>query len=103
MKGFGKYGYSWFIVFCLAAIAGILLCNAWLLCCGKCVINDFLRVPPIGWGIMLANLLAGAVLFAVRRRKKGVTDQNCCNCCSTALRESWSYCPCCGAERPVVS
>jgi hypothetical protein len=96
---FRKYHLSWFLVFCLAAILAILVCNAWQLCCGRCVLNDFLRIPPIGWVLIIANLIAGLVLTAVKRRdgKKTATDR--CSACNTALRDTWIYCPSCGEER----
>ena len=96
---FIKYKYSWFACFCLAAILAIVACNAWLLCCGRCVINDFLRIPPIGWVVIAANLAAGIVLFLLRSRKKTTTDANCCNSCHSALRDNWPYCPACGSAR----
>jgi hypothetical protein len=96
---FRKYQYSWFVVFCLAAILAIVACNVWLLCCGRCVINDFLRIPPIGWVIITANLAAGIVLIVLRNRKTSHPDVNCCSSCHTALRDNWPFCPACGSAR----
>jgi len=99
MMAFRKYHLSWFVVFCLAAILVILACNAWQLCCGHCVLGDFLRIPPIGWALIIANLIAGLVLVVVKRHdgKKNAADR--CPACNTALRDTWIYCPRCGEER----
>jgi hypothetical protein len=95
---FKEIRVSWFVVFCLAAILAILACNTWLLCCGHCVLSDFLRIPTIGWAIILANLAAGVVLFAVKRRSDKKTERCFCCACQTSLRDSWVYCPICGSE-----
>jgi hypothetical protein len=97
--GFRKHRYSWFAVFCSAAILAILACNLWLLCCGRCVINDYLHIPPIGWGLIAANLIAGMTLFLIKRRNNIKPDNDACGSCRTGLRDTWVYCPNCGSER----
>lgn len=92
-----NYKFCWFLVFCLAAILLIIACNVWLLCCGHCVVSDFLRIPMIGWVIIVANLVAGAVLWSLKHRprmKPGAPAS--CQYCHVLLREGWSYCPNCG-------
>lgn len=96
---FRKYKYSWFVVFCLTAILVILACNVWLLCCGRCVINDYLHIPPIGWLLIGANLVAGTILLLVKRLNHPKPDGNFCCGCRIGLRDSWAYCPNCGSER----
>lgn len=96
---FRKYKYSWFVIFCSAAILAIVVCNIWLLCCGRCVINDYLHIPPIGWGLVVANLVAGFILFFVKRRNNTKPDENFCSGCQIDLRDNWAYCPNCGGER----
>ena len=96
---FRKYKYSWFVVFCIAAILAIVACNVWLLCCGRCVINDYLHVPPIGWLLIGSNLVAGLVFFAIKNRKDTKLDDSLCPSCHARLRELWAYCPNCGDEQ----
>jgi Mn2+/Fe2+ NRAMP family transporter len=96
---FRKFRYSWFVVFCLAAILVIVACNIWQLCCGRCVLNDFLRVPPIGWVLIIANLVAGMVLILVKRRSRRNSAADMCGSCHASLRDTWVYCPNCGIER----
>jgi hypothetical protein len=66
------------------------------------VINDFLRIPPIGWVIIAANLAAGIVLFILRRCKKAHPEADRCSSCHSSLRDNWSYCPACGIPRGQV-
>jgi hypothetical protein len=96
---FRKYKYSWFVVFCSAAILAIVACNVWLLCCGRCVINDYLHIPPIGWGLVAANLVAGIILYLVKRRNNTKPGGGGCGGCRTGMRDIWVYCPNCGDER----
>jgi hypothetical protein len=98
--GFRKLCNSWFVVFCLAATLVIIACNAWQLCCGACVLNDFLRVPPIGWVLIMANFIAGLILTLVKRRGGTKNAINSCGSCHASLRDAWLYCPNCGDERP---
>jgi hypothetical protein len=100
---FRKYKYSWFVVFCSAAILAIVACNVWLLCCGRCVINDYLHVPPIGWVLVVANLVAVIILYFVKRRNNNKPGGDSCGVCRTGLRDSWIYCPNCGGERCACS
>lgn len=93
---FRKHRYSWFAIFCLAAALAIVVCNLWLLCCGQWVLNDYLRIPALGWTILVANLVAGLVLVAVRGRRKTAPAGGCCENCRIGLREEWVYCPNCG-------
>lgn len=95
---FKAYRYSWFVVFCLAAILAIVLCNLWLLCCGHCVVGDFLRIPAIGWVVIAANLAAGLVLLAVKRRGGRTPDGHTCGVCHAVRRDIWVYCPNCGNQ-----
>ena len=95
---FNKYKGSWFVVGCLVAIVAIIACNLWLLCWGHCVINDFLRIHPIGWLLIGANLVAGLVFFVIKNRKNTKHDESLCAACHTRLRELWVYCPKCGGE-----
>jgi hypothetical protein len=95
---FKKYKYSWFFLFCLAAVLAIVACNVWLICCGRCVVNDYLMIPPIGWALISANLLAGAILYVVKRRMNTKTDVNSCGSCHVGLLNNWTYCPNCGDE-----
>ena len=67
---FKKYEFPWFVVFCLTAIAAIIACNLWALFHGYSVVNDFLRIPPIGWMLILLNVLAGLILYVVKHRKE---------------------------------
>jgi len=96
---FRKYKYSWFVVFCSVAILAIVACNVWLLYCGRCVYNDCMSVPPIGWVLIVANLVAALVFFAVKSRKKTEYDVSLCASCHIRLRELWGFCPNCGQER----
>jgi len=93
---FRKYRTSWFFFFCAAAVLAILACNAWLLCCGRCAFQDFLRVPPIGWAIIMANLVAVLILLFLKRRNRRRTAGNLCRCCQIVLRDDWSFCANCG-------
>jgi len=97
-KIFGKYRISWFFGFCLAGILAIVACNAWLLYFGHCVVNDFLRIPPVGWFIILANLVAGVVLAMLRQCGGQRSGTNHCPKCDVGLREAWAYCPNCGED-----
>ena len=96
---FRKFDRSWFVIFCLTAILAILVCNLWSLLHGHCVVNDFLRIPPVGWMLILANIIAGLVLYIVKHRKEAKPDGDFCVICHTGLRDLWSYCPNCGGER----
>jgi len=58
-----------------------------------------LRVPPIGWGLIVANLVAALVFFIVKNRKKMEHDVSLCGACHTRLIELWVYCPNCGNEQ----
>ena len=87
---------SSFIVFCLAAIVAIVACNLWSLYWGHCVLNDFLRIPLIGWGLIGANLVAALIFFAIKRRHKTKNDVPFCASCRTDLQDTWLYCPSCG-------
>jgi hypothetical protein len=93
-----KYRFSGFVMLCLAGIAVIVVCNAYLLCCGRCAVADFYRVPPIGWLLILANLVAGIILYTVKRRRVRPTDADACLFCQINLHDSWLYCPRCGRE-----
>lgn len=96
---FKKYKCSWFVTCSLVAIMAIMACNLWSLYWGHCVINDFLRIPPIGWLLIGANLVAGLVFFTVKNRKNAKHDDSLCLSCHTRLRELWVYCPNCGDEQ----
>jgi hypothetical protein len=96
---FKKYKFSWFVVFCLTAIAAIIACNLWSLFHGHCVVNDFLRIPPIGWVLILSNIVAGLILYVVKHRKETKRSGDFCVICHTGLRDVWVYCPHCGGER----
>lgn len=91
-----KYCSSWFVLFCLAAIAAILVCNLWSLFVGACVIHDYLRIPAIGWVLILTNVIAGLVLYLVKHRNKSKPQGSYCAVCHVNLRENWEYCPNCG-------
>lgn len=93
-----KRRYSWFVVFCLTTILAIVAGNIWLLCCGRCVLNDYLRIPQIGWLLIFANLAAGLVLLVIKRRRQARPDEPCCMRCRISLRDTWVYCPNCGSE-----
>ena len=100
-KTFRKYGISWFVGFCLAGIIAIVACNLCLLYFGHCVVNDFLAIPPIGWFIIAANLVAGAALAMIKRCKRDGVQRsatNHCSGCNIELRDAWVYCPNCGAS-----
>lgn len=90
---------SWFIVFCLVAIAAIVVCNLWSLYWGHCVVADFLRVPLIGWGLIGANLVAGLVFIVIKRRHHMKHIVGVCSSCDASLRETWAYCPNCGEQQ----
>ena len=96
---FRKYKCSWFLAFSLAAILAIVACNIWVLCCGRCVLNDYLRIPTIGWMLIVANLVAGLIFFAVKRRNGTKSGGGACCDCHIVLRDTWVYCPNCGGER----
>jgi hypothetical protein len=95
-KVFMKRQGSWFVYFCLAVIVAILACNLWSLMVGNCVVYDFLRIPPMGWVMIAANIIAGMSLYFVKHRNKSVSDESCCPACCTDLRQTWDYCPNCG-------
>ncbi|NIQ11595.1 MAG: hypothetical protein GWO23_18935 [Gammaproteobacteria bacterium] len=95
---FRKHKYSWFVVFCSLGIFAIVACNIYLLCCGRCVVSDFLRIPPMGWFIIAANLVAGLILVAVKRRGDKQKSDDVCSVCHIALRDNWVYCPNCGHD-----
>jgi len=97
-KVFGKYRISWFVSFCLAGILAIVACNLCLLYFGHCVVSDFLRIPPIGWFIITANLVAGIVLALVKQRGRQSSGTNHCPSCNVGLRDGWLYCPNCGED-----
>lgn len=101
MRWLEKCKYSPFIAFCLVAIAMIVACNIWSLCMGHCVINDFLRIPLMGWAIILANLVAALIFFLIKRRNKVKTDGSHCASCHSGLQDSWVYCPNCGNLHPI--
>ena len=93
-----KYRISWFVSFCLAGILAIVICNLYLLYFGHCVVNDFLAIPPIGWFILAANLVAGAVLALIKQGGEQRYETNHCANCNVGLRDVWVYCPNCGAD-----
>ncbi len=95
---FRQFKYSWFAAFCFLGVAAIIACNVYLLCCGRCVVNDFLRIPPIGWFIIAANLIAGMILFSIKKRKKNRQPDDVCTSCYVSLRDDWVYCPNCGQD-----
>jgi hypothetical protein len=95
---FRKYKYSWFLVFCSLGVLAIIACNISLLCIGGCVVSDFLRIPPMGWLIIAANLVAGMILLGVKRRNAKRTNGDTCSSCHIMLRENWIYCPNCGQD-----
>lgn len=95
---FEKHSNSWFVFFCLAAIAAILACNLWSLWVGQCAIHDFLRIPLIGWVLILANVIAGMILYFVKHRNRLKFDGSFCPECRTNLRDQWGYCPNCGSD-----
>ncbi len=101
MRWSGKCKYSPFIVFCLAAIAFIIACNLWSLYWGHCVIHDFLNIPPMGWAVIVANLVAILALFLIKRYNKMNKDVTHCTSCHSGLQDAWVYCPNCGDEHPV--
>lgn len=98
MKFIKTSSHCWFVLACLAAIAGIVACNLWSLLVGDCVIHDFLRIPTIGWWLILANVAAGLILYFVRRGNRSTLDKHFCTKCCTDLRDKWGYCPNCGSE-----
>jgi len=99
MKKFLRaYRISWFVGFCLAGILAIVACNLCLLYFGHCVVNDFLAIPPIGWFIIAANLVAGAALAMIKRRGGQKFATNQCSRCSIGLLDTWAYCPNCGED-----
>ena len=91
-----KDKHFWFILFCASGIVAIAAFNLYLLCCGQCVIHDFLKIPPAGWLIMAANLVAGIILVTVKRQHARRLVRDNCTCCNILLRDTWSYCPKCG-------
>ena len=90
---------SWFMVFCLTAILAIVSCNVWMLCDGYSVLNDYLKIPTIGWMLIVANLIAGLVFFTVKRSNNNNPGWGFCRGCQISLRDTWLYCPNCGGER----
>lgn len=98
VKVLRKYRISWFVGFCLAGIIAIVVCNLCLLYFGHCVVDDFLQIPPIGWFMIAANLVAGAVLAMLRQDRRQRHETNHCPGCKVALREAWTYCPNCGED-----
>ena len=97
-KALEKLRISWFVSFCVAGILAIVACNLCLLYSGHCVVDDFLQIPPIGWFIISANLVAGAVLAIIKQCGGHRTESNHCPNCKVALRDAWGYCPNCGKE-----
>ena len=97
--GIRRYRYSWFVIFCLAAMLAVVVCNIWLLRCGRCVASDVLLVPPVGWAIIAANLVAGVILLILKKRRNVLPNGYLCCNCHSALRENWPYCPACGSSR----
>jgi hypothetical protein len=97
-KIFRKFGISWFVGFCLAGILAIVACNLSLLYFGHCVVNDFLAIPPIGWFLIAANLVAVAVLALIKRSGGPRHASNQCTRCNIGLRDAWEYCPNCGED-----
>lgn len=93
---FRKYRISWFVGFCLAGILAIVVCNLSLLYFGHCVVDDFLQVPPIGWFMIAANLVAGAALALIKQGGGPRYETNHCPSCNVGLRDVWVYCPNCG-------
>jgi hypothetical protein len=93
-----KYRISWFVGFCLAGILAIVVCNLCLLYFGHCVVNDFLAIPPIGWFMIAANLVAGAALAMIKRGDGQRHASNHCCRCNIGLRDGWVYCPNCGED-----
>lgn len=100
---FRKYAHSWFVLASLAAIAAIIACNIWYLLHGHCAAHDYLRVPMIGWALIIANIVAGMVLYCVKHRNRSKPDGTFCPSCYTDLRESWGFCPNCGEQRASIS
>jgi len=91
--------YSWFLIFCLAIILVIVACNFWLLCFDRYVLSDYLKIPVIGWLLIIANLVAGLILFSVKRRNDTSFGGLFCRGCQAVLRDTWVYCPNCGGDR----
>jgi hypothetical protein len=98
MNLFRKYRISWFVGSCLAGILAIVVCNLCLLYFGHCVVNDFLAIPPIGWFIIAANLVAAAALAMIKRGGGQKYATNHCPRCNIGLRDGWVYCPNCGKD-----
>ena len=96
---FRKFKPSWFIAFCLTSIAAIVVCNLWSLYWGHCVLNDFLRIPVMGWVLIGANLVAIMIFVTIKRNGKKDHDGYSCNSCHSILRDIWVYCPNCGDEQ----
>ncbi|MGD9019583.1 MAG: hypothetical protein PVF84_04990 [Desulfuromonadales bacterium] len=97
-KILSQYRLSWFVSFCLAGILAIVVCNISLLYFGHCVVNDFLAIPPIGWFIIGANLVAAAVLALIKQGTGHRSETNLCANCNVGLRDAWVYCPNCGTD-----
>ena len=97
-KAFGKYRISWFVSLCLAGILAIIACNLCLLYFGHCVVSDFLQIPPIGWFLIAANLVAGMALAMIKQGDGQSTGTNHCHNCNVGLRNTWVYCPNCGED-----
>ncbi len=79
-------------------MAAIVACNLWSLYWGHFVLNDFLRIPLIGWGLIGANLVAALTFFVIKRRNKTKNVGPLCATCHEDLQGSWVYCPNCGNE-----
>jgi hypothetical protein len=94
-----KNNISWFVVFCIAVLLVIIVCNVWSLVNGHCTVGDFLCVPPIGWVLIVANILAGMILYIIKHRKRTESGENFCSACHIDLRDMWTYCPNCGSKR----
>jgi hypothetical protein len=90
---------SWFSLGCLAAIVLILIYNAGMVACGHCTIASLLRIPWLGWVLIVTNLLAGLALVIVQRCHRHKLPENCCVLCDATMYESWGYCPKCGVAR----
>lgn len=88
--------YPWFVIFCFLGVFAIIGCNIYMLCCGRCVVNDFFKIPVMGWFVIAANLIAVLILIAVKKRRENIHRDDVCSVCCISLRETWIYCPNCG-------